>query len=308
MTLHLVYRLYGGENRKGRPPFYNKRTSLASFLRAADQVDDADVWLLADGPIPDDLRSMALRHGRVVDIPGGPVGMRGSYLAAIKLPARAGWPEDDLVYFSEDDYLYDEFAFTSLTSAASAIPAAGYFALYASTTLHPAFGPGVPFTAPKDWVERPSVQVAGRRWVNVPSTASSFGARVGTLRADFGIFRQGMVPYPSRLLDHETCLVYQGRFPYSATELFLGPPNTRFRSGLKELAANTVLTPFRVAYELRALTRRKDPHLLYAADPNLACHLETEFMGPGVDWAEQAELARSWDERRTPAADRPSAQ
>ena len=33
MTLHLIYRLYGGENLKGRPDFYNKRTSLASFLQ-----------------------------------------------------------------------------------------------------------------------------------------------------------------------------------------------------------------------------------------------------------------------------------
>lgn len=300
--LHLVYRLFGGENRKGRPEFYSKRTSLASFLRAAE-VADADVTILADGPIPADLRAMAEIRGTVVDLINGPVGMRGSYRAALALPGQRGWSDDDVVYFSEDDYLHDPHAFVALREAAGGIPAAGYFALYASTPDHPAFGPQVPFSAPKDWIEMPSANITGRRWVNVPSTASTFGARVGALRADLGIFRQGMIPYPSRLLDHETCLVYQGRFPYSVSELFLGPPNTRFRTGVKALAANTMLTPFRVAYQLRALTRRRHPHLLYAADPNLACHLETEFMSPGVEWSALAEETDEWLTGFGPALD-----
>ncbi|MGS0685720.1 hypothetical protein ACVBEQ_11355 [Nakamurella sp. GG22] len=302
MTLHLVYRLYGGENRKGRPTFYSKRSSLASFLLAAE-VANADIVVLADGPLPADLRAIAEARGQVVDLANGPVGMRGSYRAALALPQQRGWSDDDIVYFCEDDYLHDPNAFVALEEAASNIPAAGYFALYASTPEHPAFGPHVPFSAPKDWIQRPSAEVQGRRWVNVPSTASTFGARVGTLRADLGIFRQGMVPYPSRLLDHETCLVYQGRFPYSASEMFLGPPDTRFRTGATAIAANTVLTPFRVAYQMRSLTRRRHPHLLYAADPNLACHMETEFMSPGVDWRSLATAAEDWLARSVPSFD-----
>ena len=153
--------------------------------------------------------------------------MRGNYLAApVRYPDRAGWPPEDLVYFSEDDYLHDPQAFVALEAAA--IPSAGYFALCASTPEHPALGPRVPFKTPADWVDRPGVDVAGRHWVNVASTPSTFGARGGCaqLRADWWIFRQGMVPYRSRLLDHETCLVYQGRFPYTAKEIILGPPST----------------------------------------------------------------------------------
>lgn len=293
MTLHLVYRLYGGENVKGRPDFYSKRTCLASFLRAAE-VADCQVVALADGPIPDELRAMVGSQGRVIDVPGGPVGMRGSYLAALRLPDRMGWSDDDLVYFCEDDYLHDPQALVALKNAAVAIPAAGYFALYASTPRHPAFGQGVAFSAPADWIERPAVEVDGRRWVNVPSTASTFGARVGTLRQDLGIFRQGMIPYRTRLLDHETCVVVQGRMPYTAGELVLGLKNTRFRTGLRAVAANAVTAPFRVAFNVRAVTRRRRPHLLYAADPNLASHLESAFLSPGTDWAEQAALADAW--------------
>jgi len=292
MTLHLVYRMYGGENIKGRPAFYSKKTSLASFLQASE-VAGAEAVVFADGAIPDALRNMAAARCRVVDLPGGPVGMRTSYWTALRFPDREGWADDDLVYFCEDDYLHDSQAFAALEAAADAISSAGYFALYASTPRHP-IAPGVHHTVPADWVERPYVEVDGHRWVNVPSTASTFGARVGTLRADLGIFRQGMIPYPSRYLDHETCLVYQGRFPYSPAELIIGPANTRFRSGLRAVAANAVLTPFRLAYEFRALTRRRHPHLLYAADPNFACHLETEFMAPGVDWVRHTRSAADW--------------
>ena len=305
MTLRLVYRLYGGEKMKGRPPFYSKTASLASFLQAAEIANGA-VSMLADGPIPDDLRSMMAGRGPVIDLPGGPIGMRDSFIAGLRYPTDQGWPDDDVVYFCEDDYLHDPQAFVALSAAASAIPSAGYFALYASTPVHPAMGPNVPFEPPADWVEHPSIVVAGQRWVNVPSTASTFGARVGVLKTDFSIFRQGMIPYPSRYLDHEICMVYQGRLPYTAKEIVLGPPSTRFRTGVNEFAANAFLSPFRLAFQLRALTRRRRPHLLYAADPNLACHLETKFMSPGVDWTEHARSAEAWATQAGFPVDTPS--
>ncbi len=298
--VHLVYRLYAGENRKGRPDFYGKRVSLASFLlaartaQAADPNGGYDVTVLADGPIPADVRALVETLGIVVDIPGGPTGMRGSYRAAMAEPDRAGWTDEDVVYFSEDDYLHVPEAFLGLRSAARTIPSAHYFALYASTPNNPAFGPGVPWGAPSAFRAAPEVVVDGITWVNVPSTASTFGARIGTLRRDMGIIRQGMVPHRNRLLDHETCLVYQGCLPYRPIDLVLGPVGNRFYSGWRAVAANTVFTPFRVAFQLRSLTRRRDRHLLYAADPNVACHLETEFMSPGRDWRAVAARAADW--------------
>jgi hypothetical protein len=72
MTLRLVYRLYGGENLKRRPSFYSKKTSMASFLQAAEAAS-ADVVTLVDGPVADDLRRMAASDGRIIDLPDGPV-------------------------------------------------------------------------------------------------------------------------------------------------------------------------------------------------------------------------------------------
>lgn len=299
-TLHLVHRLYGGENRKGRPDFYSKRLALASFLAAAVRARShsdtrIDVVVLADGPIRDEWRGLAGRFGaRVIDIPGGPVGMKGSYLAGLRLPDRLGWPDEDLMYLAEDDYLTRPEAFVALLEAARTLPETSYFALYASTPAHPATEDGRPTRRPADFHPAPDIQVGDQRWVNVPSTTSSFGARVGVLRADLSIFRQGTVPYPHRLLDHETCLVYQGRLPFWGVEMVIGPPETRFYRGLRGVAVNAALLPFRLAFNGRALTRRRRPHRLYAADPNLACHLETAVMSTGVDWDQVAERTAAW--------------
>jgi hypothetical protein len=295
MTLRLVYRLYGGENHKGRPSYYSKLTSLASLLAAAVRAE-VEVTTIADGPIPDDLRRMAESAGEVVDLPGGPVGMRASFWYGIRFPDLRNWSDDDVVYFCEDDYLHRADAVERLYEAVQAMPQASYFALSATTADFPA-GPG--FVEHEDWHPQPDATVGDTRWVQIQSSTSTFAARVGALRADRGIIRQGMFPYRNRLLDHEMCLVWQGRFPYTASELFLGPVETRFRTGARELVANSILTPFRIAYQLRALTRRRAPHLMFAPAPNLATHMESANLSPGTDWASVAGDANRWaDESR----------
>lgn len=284
MKLHVVYRLYGGDNAKVRPPYYSKKACLDSALRAAEQAE-ADVVVLADGPVPEELRAIASKKARVVDIPDGPIGMRRSFMAGLQYPDRAEWPDEDLVYFCEDDYLHVPRAMVELTAAAQAIPDAHYFALYASTPRHPAAGEGRPYYVPAHWHPRQEYTVGETVWVNVPNTTSTFGARIGTLRRDLGIFRQSLIPYRTRYLDYEMFLVVQGKVPYSASELFRDHEQTRFRTGLKAVAANAFFLPFRLAYELRTLSRVRNPHLLYAADPNLACHMESAFIAPGTDWA-----------------------
>lgn len=297
MNMHIVYRIYGGENLKGRPSYYSKRTSLASALLAAERAD-AHVVILADGPISDDLRALASRRARIVGIPGGPVGMRRSFMAGLRYPDVAGWPDDDFVYFCEDDYLHDPDALVELKAAAEKLDCAHYFALYAAIPGDPAVGRDMPYRAPTYWRSERDFTVGTTRWVNVPNTTSTFGARVGSLREDIGIFRQAMVPHPRRYLDYEMFLVTQGQYPYSLPELFIDHPYARFRTGLKAFAANSVFTPFRIAYQLRALTRRRNPHLLYAASPNLASHMESDFLAPGADWALIANRADEWADSR----------
>ena len=115
--LHLIYRSYGGENRKGRPAFYSKRLALASCIRAfqaleAHEPGSAELIFLNDGPIADDLVEMMERSGEVLARPHR--GLRASVRASLDLPAARGWAPDDLVWFAEDDYLYKPRALVDL--------------------------------------------------------------------------------------------------------------------------------------------------------------------------------------------------
>jgi hypothetical protein len=285
MTLRMVYRSYGGENMKSRPPFYSKLLALASFVHAAEAAD-AEVTFLNDGPLPADRAALMAGRGEIISIAGGPIGLRGSYIKSLGMPADKGWPPDDLVYFCEDDYLHTADAFTRLAAAAELIPSASYFALHGDL-------PRSSDEFPPKWKRRPDATVEDSTWTNIPSTTSTFGGRVGAIADDMPIFKQCMRPFRRSFLDHETCLLYQGFGPYNLRGLFTGSKERR-GEGVAAVAKHAVLLPFRVGMNARALTRRRQPHLLYAPDSNLACHLETEHMSPGVDWEDVARTTAIW--------------
>lgn len=292
MDLRLVYRSYGGDNAKVRPSWFDKELAAASFTRAAEHAGIAPLWL-NDGPIPSQIGQLQQRVGTIVNIPGGPVGMRRSYLTALRLAIDSNWPEDDVVYFCEDDYLHTADAFTILRGAARELPQVSYFALYGSTPRYasPEWPGG--YTFPDDWPPAPALHGGGHRWINVASTASTFGVRVGALRQDYCLFRQAMVPFRRRYLDHETCLLYQGFRPYRGRELVLGLRGD-FIPGPRGVARAVFLVPFRLGLNMRARRNSTDPHLLYAAEPNLGCHMETDVMTPGRDWSAVAGGVKSW--------------
>src|SRR5688500_11105973 len=124
--LHVIYRSYGGENRKGRPDFYSKHLTLASLVRAFRELrpGGADLTFLNDGPIPAHLLPLMEHAGEVVNRPH--MGLRASVRAALTLPADRSWAPDDLVWFAEDDYLYLPQALTDLVAAAALFPNAEY--------------------------------------------------------------------------------------------------------------------------------------------------------------------------------------
>jgi hypothetical protein len=69
--LHVVYRSYGGENAKSRPPFYSKLLALASLLCALEEADGAiEVLFINDGPVPIDRLELMRSKGEVVQLPG----------------------------------------------------------------------------------------------------------------------------------------------------------------------------------------------------------------------------------------------
>lgn len=286
MGTRLVYRSYGGENRKSRPGYYSKLLALASFVRAADAAD-LDIVFVNDGPIPPDRMALMARRGQVVHVANGPAGMRTSYLTGLLQATERRWGDDDVAYFCEDDYLHTVDAFATLAAAAEQLPEVAYFTLHGTSERDPA----VDF--PHGWQPRQDLSAAGISWTNIPSTTSTFGGRVGAVKQDMGIFRQCMRPFRRTFLDHETCLLYQGYPPYNLVEIFTGMPD-RWATDVASMAKTAVMVPFRVGMNARALTRRRRPHLLYTSEPNLACHLEDDVISPGVDWPSVAEETREW--------------
>jgi hypothetical protein len=291
MTVRVVYRSHGGENAKDRPTYYSKLLGLVSLLRAAEEVD-TEIVFVNDGPIPEDRYRLMRAAGTTVPLPG--VGMRGSYRSALQVATSGRWQDDDVVWFSEDDYLYLPTALPALDQAATSIPEAEYFALYASTPARPAMLPDEgPAHRPSGWRDLAPWHVDGQPWVRIYSTTSSFGARIGALSQDLGVFRFCMVPHRRMLRDHDTCLVLQGFEPYSYADVLLEAVG-RSSGGPRERLREAVLAPFRLATNLRAHRRPSRRRLMLAADPNLATHMEAGLLAEGHDWATVAAETREW--------------
>jgi hypothetical protein len=291
VTIRVVYRSHGGENTKDRPAYYGKLLGLQSFLRAVEGLD-AEVVFLNDGPIPEDRLRLMERAGTTVELPG--VGMRGSYRAALEYATSGRWPASDFVWFSEDDYLYLPDALRRLEQATDAITEAEYFALYASTPRHPARTDDEPLAhRPTGWRDLSPWVVDGQEWARIYSTTSTFGARIGALTEDLGIFRFCMIPHRRMLRDHDTCLLLQGFEPYSYADLLRDAvgrsPGTAY-DRLHEVA----MSPFRIATNLRAHRRPSRRRLFVAADPNLATHMEQGLVSLGVDWEAVAAETAAW--------------
>jgi hypothetical protein len=291
MTLHLVYRSYGGENIKRRPTYYSKLLTLLSFIRAAERVPDAEVLFVNDGPIPEDRLRLMAAAGTIVSMGDAPAGMRASYVFALNLPGRRGWPADDVVMFVEDDYLFAADAFVALTEAIGE-PSLDYFSLYGELPDATAAKDRRRFAMPAGWHPQPDVVINGRTWFNQPSITSTFGARVGALRADRDVFDQCMRPFRRRFLDHETFLMVQGAIPYHGWELVSGLPGD-FEPSVRSIVRAAVLVPYRFAINRRA-RRQLQPHLLYAVTPNEATHVEYPVVSGDRDWESVAREVWAW--------------
>lgn len=300
MTLRVVYRSYGGDNRKGRPQGYSKLLCLQSFVRALDGVD-ADVVFLNDGPVPEELLVLMRRAGRVQQLDGS--GMRASYWGALQLATRTpGWHDDDVVWFSEDDYLYRPDALSSLAAAAQApqTASADYFALYGSTPGRSVLRSDEhELPDPRGWSAGAPLRVGEQEWARLRSTASTFGARVGALRQDLGVFRLCMAGHRTMLRDHDTCLVLQGFSPYTAADLLkpVVQPVLGGGRGLRGAVRHALLLPFLAATALRSHRRPGRRRTFLAAAPNLATHMETGRLAPGTDWSRTVEEVRAWAAR-----------
>lgn len=292
MRLHLVYRSYGGENLKHRPAYYSKLLTLTSFVRAAAAVPDADVVFVNDGPIPAERQRVMADRGRIVSMGDSAQGLRASYRFALDLPDGEQWPDDDVVFYVEDDYLFTEVAMVALAEAAEQLEDASYFALYGERPDYADPVARTYFGVPDGWHPQPQRRIGDRVWFNLSSTTSTFAARVGALRADTDIFLQCMKPFRKRFLDHETCIIYQGGIPYRGWDLVRGIAGD-FEPSARGVVRAAVLVPYRFILNRRA-AQQTTPHYLYALTPNAATHLEHPVISPDRDWEAVADEVARW--------------
>jgi hypothetical protein len=257
--------------------------ALISFVRAATEVKGAELLLLNDGPTPDDKLAVMRRYGRVAQTGEKAKGLRASYRAALELVTTESWTDDDVICDIEDDYLVMADALIALAEAVPGLPDASYFSLYGAQPNYDDPLERIELGVLRDWKAHPDRRVGDPVWFNRASVTSTFAARVGILREDLPIFIQCLPPFlRRRILDHETCLLYQGFVPYHRWEFRFGLPGD-FEISLRCVVRATVLVPLRIALNLRA-HRQGTPHLLYTVTPNLATHLERPVISPDRDW------------------------
>lgn len=290
MTLHVVYRSCGGENRKNRPVFYSKALALASFVRASAATGvPSDIVFLNDGPIPDDRLRLQRRAGEVRTVRAG--SNRRSYRAAIALPRIRGWHRGDLVWFAEDDYLYQEDALASLVAAANRLPQASYFALYGSMRHagHTATRHVRVASQPRSLGDPAAVPVGTRRYYRAVATTSTFWGRVGAVVDDERLLR--LCSRSAGSWDTTTCLCLQGQQPFRWRRLAADLA----RPGSGDPARRAARGAVGAAMNVRSLVRRPAlRRVLVAADPEPVTHLEEPLLAPGTDWAALARDTAAW--------------
>lgn len=184
--MRVFYRIYPGK--PDDRPFANgdKRTlmrvCLHSFVRSCQQVNNLDVQLniLLDG-CPDEWVTIA--RCAALDIPHNiimldGIGNKPSFLKQLEMALDG--PDDEFVYFAEDDYLYRKEAVTKMLNFAQ-------FGFEDFITLydHPdRYSRGDDRSLPN------YIEVWDWHWRTVESTTMTFGAQRSTIRNAEGIIRE----------------------------------------------------------------------------------------------------------------------
>jgi hypothetical protein len=294
VELHVVCRSVGSENRKNRPAYYDKTTSLASLLRAAENSGvPTELVFVNDGPIPAGRLALMASAGELMHVACG--SNRASLRRVLKLPRERGWPAGDLVWFAEDDYLYTADALASVAKAAQELVDADYFALYGELRYDRDAVRGAPTFVSnlRSAGDRDAVALGRSRWYRTVSTTSTFGARVRTLVADERLLRS--TPFVGGAFDHATFLALAGYRPFGVGELGGDPLPPGQASPPKRVARRAALTGSRLALNAAALARsQKARRTVVVPDPELATHMEEGLLAPGTDWAAETASVHEW--------------
>lgn len=175
--LAVFYRSTGPDRFPRRPAYFDKLTCLRSFLGSVRPVrEQVAITFVNDGPVPPERTELMARWGDVVQLPG--IGNGPSFRDTLR--RALAQPDDAIVYFAEDDYLYVEPAFGRLLDVFREAPWVDYVTLFDHLDRY----------RRTDDARRGRSRIlvaAGQHWRTVESTCMTFGARAHRLRADRGI-------------------------------------------------------------------------------------------------------------------------
>jgi hypothetical protein len=274
-TFHILYRTTARENRKPRPPWYDKGVALASALRAANECDfSIEVHLLADGELSPEISERAsaanLKQAR---INGG--SNRRSFLATLRYARGVSTSSDDFIWLSEDDYLYAPESFVRVQEAREKIREADYFALYtpddfAWHNMHPSQPVrSIPY---ETWT-------LSADWARIISTTSTFGARASALFSDEWLLRLCVLaggPFaPS------CSMALQGVAPFSYLNIHR---DLNWRPSIAGTRNALFRPPMRLMVNVATLYQTWRRRLLVSPMEDLATHMEDGFISPARDW------------------------
>lgn len=183
--LRIIYRLCGGNNGKVRPEWYSKQRCLTSMSLARERLATSDLLLLVDGDVPE-VSMGAVPDSRITIAQRS--GNSESFLEALAIAA--AWPEDDVVYFVEDDYLHVPESLVKLEEAFEDT-ACDYVTLYDHPDRYRS-----PSSPDADLPLRENgVHVSrSHHWRTVESTCMTFAARSRCIVEDLGIFLTHVLP------------------------------------------------------------------------------------------------------------------
>lgn len=180
--LHILYRFCQQENTKKRPQFFSKKRCLESLIRAFEYVKDRSTFhFICDGEIDQEIISLITDIAKIERLPS--VGNSVSFW--VTLQKSLSFPEQDLIYFVEDDYLHCPDSLVNLLDCQESIEC-DYITLYDHPVRYmPDYELG------KDWaVNKETIYVSKfHHWREVESTCMTFASTSRVLKADLPVFK-----------------------------------------------------------------------------------------------------------------------
>ncbi len=229
-----------------------------------------------------------------------------SYRAMLAREVARTAPDDQFLWFSEDDYLYRPDALRLLSAGATTLTGADYLTMYGSRSLDVAASGrrAVDRGLTGATADPSAVRVGEVEWFRSFGSTSTFGTRLGTLREDLRLL--SLCAVSGGAWDRTTSQSLAGFLPFRGAELradlFPGR-SVPLAQWPRSLSRGAV----RLAVSARSLRRPSRRRTLFATDPELISHMEVHdsetratptARTAAIDWAAIAEETTAWAQDR----------